>query len=105
MGNKLYVGNLAFSVTSESLNTLFAQYGTVQSAKVITDRDTGRSKGFAFVEMSTADEAEAAIREMAGRDVEGRQVNVSEAKPQEPRTGGGGRGFGGGGGRDNRSRY
>lgn len=92
MGKKLYVGNLAFSVTSDSLNTLFAQYGTVESAKVIMDRDTGRSKGFAFVEMSNPDEAAACIREAGGKELEGRQMNISEAKPQEPRTGGG---FGG----------
>lgn len=90
MGKKLYVGNLAFSVTSESLNALFAQYGTVESAKVITDRDTGRSKGFAFVEMSSGDEAAACIKEVSGRDLEGRQLSVAEAKPQEPRSGGGG---------------
>ncbi len=100
MGKKLYVGNLAFSVTSEGLNTLFAQYGTVESAKVITDRDTGRSKGFAFVEMSSEDEAAACIREAGGRDFEGRQMNISEAKPQEPRSGGGG--FRGG---ESRGRY
>ncbi len=100
MGKKLYVGNLAFSVTSESLSSLFAQYGTVESAKVITDRDTGRSKGFAFVEMASPDEAQKCIQEVGGRDFEGRQVNVSEAKPQEPRTGGGGGGFSRGGGRD-----
>ncbi|OFZ18530.1 MAG: RNA-binding protein [Bdellovibrionales bacterium RBG_16_40_8] len=102
MGRKLYVGNLAFSVTSDSLNSLFAQFGTVESAKVITDRDTGRSKGFAFVEMSTDDEAAACIREVAGRELEGRQLNISEAKPQEPRSGGGGFGRSGGGGGFNR---
>ena len=103
MGKKLYVGNLAFSVDSDSLTNVFAQFGTVESAKVITDRDTGRSKGFAFVEMSTSDEASKCIQEMNGREHEGRQMNISEAKPQEPRTGGGGgRGGGGGGGRGGR---
>ena len=87
MGKKLYVGNLTFSVDSDSLADVFAQYGTVESAKVITDRDTGRSKGFGFVEMSTEDEASAAIKELNGREYAGRQLNVSEAKPQEPRSG------------------
>jgi len=101
MGKKLYVGNLAFSVTSESLNGLFAAYGSVESAKVISDRDTGRSKGFAFIEMSSADEAETSIRELNGKEYEGRELKVSEAKPQEPRSNSG-RGFG----QDNfRSRY
>lgn len=96
MGKKLYVGNLAFSVTSDSLTQLFAQYGSVESAKVIMDRDTGRSKGFAFVEMSSGDEANKCIQELNGRDCEGRAMNISEAKPQEPRDN---RGGGGGGGR------
>lgn len=102
MGKKLYVGNLAFSVTSESLGSWFGQHGTVESAKVITDRDTGRSKGFGFVEMASSDEADTCIREMSGHEMEGRQVNISEAKPQEPRSSGGGGGFGRG---DSRSRY
>ena len=93
MGKKLYVGNLAYSVTSDSLNTMFAQYGTVESANVIMDRDSGRSKGFGFVEMSSSEEAQAAISATAGLEVDGRQLKVSEAKPQEPRSGGGG-GFG-----------
>lgn len=109
MGNKkLYVGNLSYSVTSESLTSMFSQFGTVESAKVISDRDSGRSKGFAFVEMSTEDEAAACVREMSGKDFEGRRLNVSEAKPQEPRSGGGGGGgFGGGrgGGGNSRNRY
>ena len=101
MGNKLYVGNLAFSVNDQSLQTLFSQVGEVQSAKVIMDRDSGRSKGFAFVEMSSDAEASAAIAKFQGADFEGRAMNVCEAKPQAPRTGGGGgggRSFGGGGG-------
>jgi RNA recognition motif-containing protein len=89
MGKKLYVGNLAFSVNSDSLTELFGQYGAVESAKVITDRDTGRSKGFAFVEMSSADEAYKCIQSLNGQDLEGRTMKLSEAKPQEPRDGGG----------------
>lgn len=92
MGKKLYVGNLSFSVNSESLQGLFGQHGTVESAKVITDRDTGRSKGFAFVEMSSAQEATDCISQLNGREHEGRELNISEAKPQEPRSGGGARG-------------
>jgi len=99
MGKKLYVGNLAYSVTSESLNTLFAQHGTVESAQVIMDRDSGRSKGFGFVEMSSSEEAQAAINAMGGQDVDGRQLKVSEAKPQEPRS------FGGGDRNNSRGRY
>lgn len=100
MGKKLYVGNLAFSVDSGSLANLFAQYGTVDSAKVITDRDTGRSKGFAFVEMSSSEEANKCIENLNGREHEGRELNISEAKPQEPRDN-----RGGGGGRGGRGRY
>lgn len=93
MGNKLYVGNLPFSTTDESLGALFAQAGTVQSAKVITDRNTGRSKGFGFVEMSTDQEAADAVTKLNGTEVEGRALKVSEAKPQAPRPErGGGRG-------------
>ena len=99
MGKKLYVGNLAFSVDSASLQDLFGQHGTVESAKVITDRDTGRSKGFAFVEMSNDQEAAACISQLNGRQHEGREINISEAKPQEPRHGNGPRNFGRGGGR------
>jgi RNA recognition motif-containing protein len=104
MGKKLYVGNLAYSVNEDSLKQLFGKCGSVESARVITDRDSGRSKGFAFVEMSTDDEAANAIRDLGGQDLEGRQINVSEAKPQEPRSGGGGDSRRGGGG-GFRSRY
>ena len=99
MGKKLYVGNLAFQTTSQDLQTLFAQAGTVESAQVIEDRDTGRSKGFAFVEMSTDDEAASAIDQFNGKEVAGRTLTVNEARPRENRGGGGGRGFGGGGNR------
>jgi RNA recognition motif-containing protein len=94
MGNKLYVGNLAYSVRDESLQTAFAQFGTVTSAKVMMDRETGRSKGFGFVEMSSAAEAQAAIHAMNGQPLEGRAIVVNEARPREERPGG----FGGGGG-------
>jgi len=97
MSTKLYVGNLAFQTTSEDLQELFAQAGTVESASVVEDRMTGRSRGFAFVEMSTPEEAAAAIEQMNGREVGGRALKVNEAKPRENRGGGGGgRGFGGG---------
>lgn len=96
MGKKLYVGNLPFSTTDDSLRSMFSQVGTVESAKVITDRDTGRSKGFGFVEMSTEQEAADAIGKMNGLDQEGRALKVSEAKPQTPREGRGGGGGGGG---------
>lgn len=100
MGKKLYVGNLSFQTTSQDLQELFAQAGTVESASVIEDRDTGRSKGFAFVEMSTDDEAAAAIEQFNGKEVGGRALTVNEARPRENRGGGGGgRGFGGGGNR------
>ena len=96
MSKKLYVGNLAFQTTSQDLQQLFAQAGTVESATVIEDRDTGRSKGFAFVEMSTEDEAAAAIQQFNGKEVAGRALKVNEARPKENRSGGGGgRGFGG----------
>jgi cold-inducible RNA-binding protein len=96
MGKKLFVGNLAFSTTGADLESLFAAAGTVESATVVSDRDTGRSRGFGFVEMSSSIEASKAITELNGRDVDGRQINVSEAKAQEPRSGGGrsDRGFG-----------
>ncbi|MCB1909216.1 MAG: RNA-binding protein [Rhodocyclaceae bacterium] len=97
MGKKLYVGNLGYGVTSNDLEQLFSAHGTVKSAQVITDRDSGRSKGFAFVEMGTDQEALAAIAALNGKDVEGRSMKVNEARPQEPRSGGGG--FGGGHGR------
>jgi cold-inducible RNA-binding protein len=95
MGSKIYVGNLPFSATSESLNEMFSKFGTVDSAKIVMDRDTGRSKGFGFVEMSSGDEAAAAIEKLNGQDLGGRSLVVNEARPMEPRTGG----FGGGGGR------
>ncbi len=98
MGKKLYVGNLPFSATDQSLGQLFSQSGTVDSAKVITDRDSGRSKGFGFVEMSTDDEAQKAISMYNGQDFGGRKLTVNEAKPMAPREGGGGGGRGGGGG-------
>ena len=98
MSTKLYVGNLAFQTTSQELQELFAQAGTVESASVVEDRDTGRSRGFAFVEMSSNEEATAAIEQFNGKEVGGRALKVNEAKPRENRGGGGGRGFGGGGG-------
>ena len=85
MGKKLYIGNLSYSVDSNQLTDLFAQVGTVDSANVIMDRDTGRSKGFAFVEMSENSEATSAIEKFNGTDLDGRAMNVSEAKPQAPR--------------------
>lgn len=103
MGKKIYVGNLSYSVDDESLSQLFAEFGTVESARVIMDRDSGRSKGFAFVEMSSDSEAQAAISKLNGVEHSGRAMNVSEAKPMAPRDGrGGGGGFGGGG---RRNRY
>jgi len=104
MGNKLYVGNLAYSVRDESLQQAFGEFGTVTSAKVMMDRETGRSKGFGFVEMGSDAEAQAAINGMNGQPLEGRAIVVNEARPREERPGGfggggGGRGgFGGGGG-------
>lgn len=95
MTMKLYVGNLAFQTTGEDLQQLFSQAGTVQSASVVEDRETGRSRGFGFVEMSTKEEGQAAIQQFNGKDVSGRNLNVNEAKPREDRGGGGG-GFGGG---------
>jgi cold-inducible RNA-binding protein len=94
MSTKLYVGNLAFQTTSEELQSLFAQAGTVESASVVEDRMTGRSRGFAFVEMATKEEATAAIEQFNGKEVGGRALKVNEAKPRENRGGGGG-GFGG----------
>lgn len=99
MSKKLYVGNLSFQTSSQDLQQLFAQAGTVESASVIEDRDTGQSKGFAFVEMSTDEEAAAAIEQFNGKEVAGRTLKVNEARPRENRGGGGGRGFGGGGNR------
>ena len=96
MAKKLYVGNLPYSVDDESLHSKFAQFGEVQSAKVITDRESGRSKGFGFVEMSDDSAADTAIEKLNGADLNGRAINVSEARPQAPREGGGRGGFGGG---------
>ena len=98
MSTKLYVGNLAFQTTSEELQSLFAQAGTVESASVVEDRMTGRSRGFAFVEMATQDEANAAIEQFNGKELGGRALKVNEAKPRENRGGGGGGGRGGFGG-------
>ena len=101
MGNKLYVGNLPYSFRDDDLQQAFAQYGAVSSAKVMMERDTGRSKGFGFVEMGSPAEAQAAIQGMNGQQIGGRGLVVNEARPMEPRSGGGGgggRGFGGGGG-------
>ena len=95
MGKKLYIGNLSYSVDSTQLTDLFAQVGAVESANVIMDRATGRSKGFAFVEMSSSEEAESVINKFNGSDFDGRAMNISEAKPQAPRdSSGGSRGFG-----------
>jgi len=91
MTMKLYVGNLAFQTSSEELQTLFAQAGTVESVALIEDRETGRSRGFGFVEMSTKEEGAAAIQQFNGKDLGGRALNVNEAKPREDRGGGGGR--------------
>ena len=104
MGSKLYVGGLPYSVTGDRLQEIFAEHGTVESANVISDKFTGQSRGFGFVEMSTPEEAKAAITALNGSQMDGRPLTVNEAKPQEPRTGGGGGGgggrFGGGGGGD-----
>ncbi len=89
MGNKIYVGNLSFTVDSNQLTELFSEFGTVASSNVIMDRDTGRSKGFAFVEMSAPNEAQTAIEKLNGQELGGRAMNISEAKPQEPRRNGG----------------
>ena len=98
MGKKLYVGNLSYDVDSSALEQLFSAHGQVQSAQIITDRDTGQSKGFGFVEMGSDAEAQAAIAALNGQQHGGRALTVNEAKPTEPRSGGGG-GYGGGGGR------
>jgi RNA recognition motif-containing protein len=97
VGKKLYVGNLSYGVSNSSLEQLFSQYGTVQSAQVIQDRATGRSKGFGFVEMDNDAQAQAAIDGLHEREVDGRRLTVNEARPREDRGGGGG-GYGGGGG-------
>lgn len=95
---KLYVGNLAFQTSSSDLEQLFSSVGTVQSASVVEDRETGRSRGFGFVEMSSKEEGTAAIAEFNGKEVDGRNLNVNEARPREERSGGGGGGRGGYGG-------
>jgi RNA recognition motif-containing protein len=100
MSTKLYVGNLSFDTSAQDLETMFGESGTVQSASIIEDRDTGRSRGFAFVEMSSAEEAKAAITAFDGKEVDGRNLKVNEAKPRENRTGGGGGGGGFGGGKN-----
>ena len=104
MATKLYVGNLPFQTTSDDLRELFAQAGSVESAQVVEDRMTGRSRGFGFVEMTTAEEAAAAIEQFNGKDFNGRNLTVNEARPRTDRGGGGGYGGGGGGG-GNRGGY
>ena len=101
MGKKLYVGNLSYTTTETDLQQMFAAHGTVQSAVIIQDRATGRSKGFGFVEMSTDQEAQAAIAALNGQEFDGRAMVVNEARPREPRVGG----FGGGGGGGDRDRF
>lgn len=106
MGSKIYVGGLPYSATEQQLSDLFAAHGSVASARIITDKFTGQSRGFGFVEMSSDGEAQAAITALNGSEMGGRTLTVNEARPQEPRTGGRG-GFGGGGGRggDKRDRW
>ena len=101
MSMKLYVGNLSFNTSNQDLSELFGTIGTVESANIIEDRETGRSRGFGFVEMASKEEGENAIQQLNGKEVDGRALKVNEAKPQENRGGGGGGrgGFGGGGGR------
>ncbi len=98
MGKKLYIGNLSYDVSSSDLEAMLSPHGTIQSAEVIMDRSTGRSKGFGFVEMNSDAEAQAAIAALDGQEHGGRALKVNEAKPREPRSGGGGYGGGGGGG-------
>ena len=107
MSSKLYVGNLSFNTTTQDLETMFAESGTVESTNIIEDRETGRSRGFGFVEMSTKEEGAAAIQQFNGQDMGGRALNVNEAKPREDRGGGGRGGFGGnrGGGGGDRAGY
>ncbi len=97
MGKKLYVGNLPYSANQQTLQETFSCFGTVDSVNVITDRDTGQSKGFAFVEMSSDDQAQKAIQELNGSNLEGREIKVNEAKPKTPRENRRGGGYGGGG--------
>jgi RNA recognition motif-containing protein len=96
---KLYVGNLSFQTSGQELQQLFAQAGTVESASIVEDRDTGRSRGFGFVEMSSKEEGDTAIAQFNGKEMNGRNLTVNEAKPRENRSGGGRGGFGGGGSR------
>jgi len=105
MGKKLYVGNLTYGVGDSNLEQMFAAHGTVQSAQVIMDRDTGRSKGFGFVEMGSDQEAQAAIAALNGKDVDGRNLTVNEARPREDRGNGGHRGGRSGSGSGNRGGY
>lgn len=107
MGKKLYVGNLSYDVSSSDLEKLCSEHGTVQSAEVISDRSTGQSKGFGFVEMASDEEANATAEALNGQEFLGRSLKVNEAKPRQPRSGGGGYGGGrgGGGGGYGRSRY
>ena len=111
MGKKLYVGNLSYDVSSSDLEQLLSDHGTVESAEVIMDRDSGRSKGFGFVEMASDEEAQAAITALNEQEHGGRALTVNEARPRQPRSGGGGGGRGGygggggGGGRGGRDRY
>jgi cold-inducible RNA-binding protein len=103
MGTRLYVGNLSYNVTEPELKDVFGENGrNVKEVKVVLDRDTGRPRGFAFVEMTTDAEAAQAIETLNGREIQGRPINVSEARERAPRGGGGGGGFGGGGGRGGR---
>jgi cold-inducible RNA-binding protein len=99
MSTKLYVGNLSFNTSTEDLEKMFSEFGTVQSTNIIEDRETGRSRGFAFVELSSKEEAQNAISALNGKDIDGRSLTVNEAKPREERSGGGGGGNRGGGGR------
>jgi RNA recognition motif-containing protein len=96
MGRKLYVGNLPYTTTESDLETLFAQAGAVETVNVIRDRETGRARGFAFVEMATDEDAQQAVTQLHDRNFGGRRLTVNEARPQAPRSGGGGGGFGGG---------
>jgi cold-inducible RNA-binding protein len=100
MSMKLYVGNLSFDTNNNDLEELFGQAGTVESVSIIEDRDTGRSRGFAFVEMSSKSEGNDAIDQFNGTELHGRELKINEARPRENRTGGGRGGFGGGGGRN-----
>ena len=99
MSTKLYVGNLSFNTSNEDLQELFGQAGTVETVNIVEDRDTGRSRGFGFVEMSSAEEGKNAIEQFNGKEVDGRSLTVNEARPREERSGGGGGNRGGGGGR------